>query len=616
MFSAYPKPILKPTQPSMVLPTVTHDDLDVIANPTKRMIAGETQHFSISSTGFPQPLQPQKSQTQISNLPNVTHNDLDIIANPSKRIIPGELKSQTTTSEPHLQGLSGLSASQDFMPGFTMSNASEKKVNFNNLAQVHEYAVDIDEFKAMHGTREEEKEDIDFVDEQNAASTGSFEQDNRERNEQEREREKDRIQEYERNRQEKEKEKERERERERKSSSSLFTDPFSPPPPFGKNSYRSHRPTSKQGMPTFMSPMTQERVPMGLDSRHYHHIKERAMYLSKLERRERHTGRSLGVDEASSLEKLVEIYLKDKFTQDAEQGVLILRRLILFVVKMAENISKDAEFLGNLQGWSQQVYMTLENYDECLYEIYDEYLAGGHHNPLWKLGIQLISHGIMYSMTNELMKHPEFQNIFKSPDFAQNIKAAFNGTDLSNVFQSLFGNNQTQQASQQTQACRNDQANHQQQTRRHTQQAANQNQNNRPQLSGNRPTMTRETQDTNQNIEDEEYVDEIEPVFTFKEQQKSKMKPPSEQTTMELMKLMRMTEIIERGQQNNPTESPNALSSSNQFQPKMQSTQPNDDHVSQSSQVPSVRQPPKIIEFTSTGATRKGTATVSFDSLQ
>ena len=60
----------------------------------------------------------------------------------------------------------------------------------------------------------------------------------------------------------------------------------------------------------------------------------------------------------------------------------------------------------DLEGWSEQVYMSLDQYDEMLYDIFDEYGDSLQTNPILMYVMALGSNAVMYSMTRKLMSNP------------------------------------------------------------------------------------------------------------------------------------------------------------------------------------------------------------------
>ena len=91
----------------------------------------------------------------------------------------------------------------------------------------------------------------------------------------------------------------------------------------------------------------------------------------------------------------------------AKTAVLMLRRITMFIAKVIETVSsKYPEYLPELEGWSENVYLSLDSYDEMLYDIYDEYGHRVKSNPIITFIFALGSNAAMFAMTKKIMSNP------------------------------------------------------------------------------------------------------------------------------------------------------------------------------------------------------------------
>lgn len=157
-------------------------------------------------------------------------------------------------------------------------------------------------------------------------------------------------------------------------------------------------------------------------------LKEEAKFLAKLERRQKRLasqGQQLNIPQGASLQELVKLDLKERYTAKAEQTLQFLRRFVVFLAKAAEKNADNlgiTENVGDLTGWSQQIYLTLDQYDDLIFEIHDEYFADAHANPIGMLLMSLATHGAMYATAKKLIENPEIKEALQSPHVMDQIK--------------------------------------------------------------------------------------------------------------------------------------------------------------------------------------------------
>jgi hypothetical protein len=138
-------------------------------------------------------------------------------------------------------------------------------------------------------------------------------------------------------------------------------------------------------------------------------MQKKAKLCAKFERKNayRKTDKKITFNSNMTLEELEQIDEMECYSTRSELSVKVLRRVLVFVCKLIEALSKRFKMLGlDLEGWPEEVYLGLDTYDDLLFEIHDEYCAGMKLNPLAQLGLALGSNAVMYSMTKKLMSHP------------------------------------------------------------------------------------------------------------------------------------------------------------------------------------------------------------------
>jgi hypothetical protein len=136
---------------------------------------------------------------------------------------------------------------------------------------------------------------------------------------------------------------------------------------------------------------------------------QRAKLLSKFERMNQLRTRKIDFRPDMSLEQLQSIDESESYSKRSEMTVKILRRLLVFSCWCVENIAPRIPMIkADLEGWSESIYLSLDTYDEFLYEINDEYFSGMRMNPVLGLVLALSTNAMMYSMTKKLMNNPAF----------------------------------------------------------------------------------------------------------------------------------------------------------------------------------------------------------------
>jgi hypothetical protein len=158
----------------------------------------------------------------------------------------------------------------------------------------------------------------------------------------------------------------------------------------------------------------------------------------------------------------------DRLKRDREidQSVKFQRKVILTVVTGVELLNNKFDPLGaRLDGWSENVNDTIDDYDEVFEELHEKYKGKAKMAPELKLMFMLGGSAFMFHMTNTMFKTqmPGLDQVLKqNPDLMRQFAAATASTmqqnsaqsnpimsGVSGMFANMFGG-QTQAPPQQT----------------------------------------------------------------------------------------------------------------------------------------------------------------------
>jgi hypothetical protein len=143
--------------------------------------------------------------------------------------------------------------------------------------------------------------------------------------------------------------------------------------------------------------------------------RERVRLLAKLRRQQSRLPENARtrIDDAMSITRLREQAAGASYESRAKTAVLFLRRVTVAFAKMMELITQRFPRLGvELEGWSENVYLTLDQFDDMLYDIFDEYGDQVQANPIVAFVIALASNAAMFSMTKKMMSNPVANQVF------------------------------------------------------------------------------------------------------------------------------------------------------------------------------------------------------------
>lgn len=156
--------------------------------------------------------------------------------------------------------------------------------------------------------------------------------------------------------------------------------------------------------------------------------RERIKLIAKLRRKNEKLpeGQRFHIDEEAPLAILRRQTQGASYETKAKVGVLMLRRATLFLSKVIEAASKRyPSVMGDLAGWSENVYLSLDQYDELLYDIYDEYGDVVQGNPIMVFMFALGSNAVMYAMARKILSNPATGKMMQG--LAQALNDANNG---------------------------------------------------------------------------------------------------------------------------------------------------------------------------------------------
>lgn len=154
---------------------------------------------------------------------------------------------------------------------------------------------------------------------------------------------------------------------------------------------------------------------------------EKMHYLHRIQRMQsRIPGRRMSM--SNPLDEIKYEYDRMRRQVELGQSVKIQRRMLMAAVTGIEFLNKSFNPLGlHLDGWSEQVMDSLEDYDPTFEQLHERYSGVAQISPEWNLMIMLLGSGFMYHLSNTLFRSvlPNVNDIAKqNPDLMQNIANA------------------------------------------------------------------------------------------------------------------------------------------------------------------------------------------------
>ena len=125
----------------------------------------------------------------------------------------------------------------------------------------------------------------------------------------------------------------------------------------------------------------------------------------------------------SNLDEMRNEYIKLKKQRDSTNSVKFQRKILMAAVSGAEFLnSKFDPFDIKLDGWSESVNESVEDFDEVFEQLYEKYGGGGEIAPELKLVMMLGGSAFMFHLTQTLFKSsmPGMGDIMQqNPDLIQ-----------------------------------------------------------------------------------------------------------------------------------------------------------------------------------------------------
>lgn len=181
----------------------------------------------------------------------------------------------------------------------------------------------------------------------------------------------------------------------------------------------STAPSEPQGLPTSLSP------PMDVEEEK----KKKSELINKLQRLEQKgypVARRFTMD--NTLDEVKAEYNRLVDAKQLETSIKFQRNMLMgFTTGLEWLNNKFDPFDVKLDGWSESVHESVDDYDDIFEELYDKYKDRGQMPPEARLVFQLASSGFMCHISNSFFraKMPSAESIFKSnPELAKQFTAA------------------------------------------------------------------------------------------------------------------------------------------------------------------------------------------------
>lgn len=137
---------------------------------------------------------------------------------------------------------------------------------------------------------------------------------------------------------------------------------------------------------------------------HSERLRLKAQLLARLERKQRFSGQAFEIPKDATLKELQLLDYKISYESRAAAAVKNYQRILIFVVGLWEGTCKRYPWIGlDLQDYSEQVFLTIDQFDEDLYELYDMYGAKRVGHPLLRIIMTILTGSVAYSMTRKMM---------------------------------------------------------------------------------------------------------------------------------------------------------------------------------------------------------------------
>jgi hypothetical protein len=180
---------------------------------------------------------------------------------------------------------------------------------------------------------------------------------------------------------------------------------------------------------------------------------EKQHFLYKVQRlQNRFPGRKVGLE--TPLDELKYEYERLMRQSEMSASIKFQRRTLMATVSGIEYLNKSFNPLGlHLDGWSEQVMDSLEDFDQSFEQLHDKYQGTAEVSPEWNILITLLGSGFMFHLSNSLFKSvlPNVNDVARNnPDLMSQIASAM-GSAMNNQNHQNHQNHQNAQNAQNAQ---------------------------------------------------------------------------------------------------------------------------------------------------------------------
>jgi hypothetical protein len=154
---------------------------------------------------------------------------------------------------------------------------------------------------------------------------------------------------------------------------------------------------------------------------------EKQHFLYKIQRlQNRFSGRRVSIE--TPLDELKYEFNRLMRQSELSASVKFQRRTLMATVSGIEYLNKSFNPLGlHLDGWSEQVMDSLEDFDQSFEQLHDKYQGTAEISPEWNILLMLLGSGFMFHLSNSLFKSvlPNVNDVARNnPDLMNQIASA------------------------------------------------------------------------------------------------------------------------------------------------------------------------------------------------
>lgn len=146
------------------------------------------------------------------------------------------------------------------------------------------------------------------------------------------------------------------------------------------------------------------RMPSPRRMNYQERLQLKAQLTARLERKQRFSGMKFDIPSDATLKQLQMLDYKISYETRASQSVKSYQRILIMVVGLWEGVNARYPILGlDLTDYAEQVYLTIDQFDEDLYDLYDVWGSKKRGHPLNRILMSLLTGSVAYSMTRKMM---------------------------------------------------------------------------------------------------------------------------------------------------------------------------------------------------------------------